>query len=278
MKRHLLLILALVCAGQLCSAQKADAEGYVLVWGDEFNYTGVPDPAKWTYEHGFVRNRELQWYQPQNAYVENGVMRITGKRERVANPKYQEGSDNWQLNREYAEYTSSCVVTTGLHEWLYGRFEVRAKIPAVKGSWPAIWFLGDKTKRPWPLCGEIDLMEYYRRNDVPTLLANACWGRQQWDSSYWKVSDFVAEDPDWETKFHIWRMDWTEDYIRLYVDDKLLNEIELSKTFNPDGLNPFREPQHLLLNLAIGRPGESPDETPFPIYYDIDYVRVYQKK
>lgn len=268
--------LCFFCAASISCTDNKD--GYKLVWADEFEYSGRPDATKWTYEHGFVRNEELQWYQPDNAHVENGMMVITGKRERVLNPYYVAGSNEWRTNREYAEYTSSCVVTTGLHEWLYGRFEVRARIPAVKGAWPAIWFLGDKTVRSWPLCGEIDLLEYYRVDDVPTVLANAVWGNEEWNTSRTPVPHFQESDPDWNSKFHIWRMDWDEEYIRLYIDDELLNEINLSKTINPDGVNPFHSPQHLLLNLAIGRIGESPAETTFPIRYEIDYVRVYQKK
>jgi len=279
MKKLFLLhfVFLTIAFNSLAQDSASEGNGYRLVWSDEFDYAGPPDPVKWTFEHGFVRNMELQWYQPDNAWVEAGVMRITARRERKANPAYNDGSADWRENRPYAEYTSAAVVTTGMHQWLYGRFEIRARIPAVKGSWPAIWFRGDKTHRPWPLCGEIDLMEYYRIDDEPTLLANACWGDGVWDSSYWKVSGFAEKDDAWEEEFHIWRMEWTEDYIRLYVDDMLLNEIDVTKTLNPDGVNPFRLPMHMLINLAVGRPGESPDDTPFPLYYDIDYVRVYQK-
>ncbi|NDV58353.1 family 16 glycosylhydrolase [Bacteroides sp. 519] len=249
---------------------------YKLVWSDEFDKDGIPNPAKWTYEIGFTRNKELQWYQPDNAYVKNGLLIIEGKREKKPNPNYDPQSTDWKTNREFAEYTSSCVKTLGLHEWLYGRFEIKAKIPAVKGSWPAIWFLGYKPRAgQWPLCGEIDLMEYYRVDDVATLHANACWG--PWDSAKWPISHFLEKDKEWENKFHVWRMDWDKDFIRLYIDDELLNEIDLSETITREGVNPFHHPQNLLLNLAIGRPGEDPSKTEFPIFFEIDYVRVYQK-
>ncbi|MFV0538774.1 MAG: family 16 glycosylhydrolase [Dysgonomonas sp.] len=257
-----------------CLAQTDD---YKLVWSDEFDKDGKPDDNKWNYEHGFVRNQEQQWYQPQNIHCENGLMIITGKREQIKNPNYKPKSENWKENRKYANYSSGCVLTEGRQTWLYGRFEVRAKIPAVKGAWPAIWFRGDRTLNPWPLFGEIDLLEYYRVKDVPAILANAVYGKQEWSTTHTPVTHFTDRDKDWESRFHIWRMDWTEDYIRLYLDDELLNEIDVIKTVNPNGFNPFRSHQHLLINLAIGRVGESPDETPFPIKYEIDYVRVYQK-
>lgn len=272
----LILIITGIILFLSAHSQNDPLENYSLVWNDEFDIDGTLDSTKWGYEYGFVRNQELQWYQPQNTYVKDGILTIVGKREEVLNPNFEKNSDDWRMYRQYASYTSACVVTTGIHSWLYGRFEIKARFPAVKGAWPAIWFRGDKTQRPWPLCGEIDLFEYFRIDDVPTILANACWGKEEWDASYTPISHFLEKDIDWENKFHIWVMDWTKDYIRLYLDNELLNEIDLSETINPDGINPFHLPQHLLINLAIGRIGESPENTIFPVFYEIDYVRIYQ--
>lgn len=260
------------------NSQSVNYDEYNLVWTDEFNIDGRPDSTKWNYEYGFERNNELQWYQPQNAYCEDGLLKIVAKKEKIRNSRYQADHKDWRHNREYADYSSACVITKNLHSWLYGQFEVKAKIPAVKGSWPAIWFLGAGVVKSWPLCGEIDLMEYYRIKDVPTILANAVWGNHEWNSSYTPMSHFLEKDPEWENKFHIWRMDWTEDYIRLYLDDELLNEIDVTKSINPNGYNPFRNPQYMLINLAIGERGGDPSETDFPLFYEIDYVRIYQKK
>ena len=101
---------------------------YALVWADEFNNDGRPDPRNWTYERGFVRNNELQWYQPENARCENGLLIIEGRREQVLNPRYRPESTNWKQNREYASYTSACLTTQQLHSWTYGRFEMRGRI------------------------------------------------------------------------------------------------------------------------------------------------------
>ncbi len=251
--------------------------GYSLVWADEFNKDGRPDPCNWTYERGFVRNEELQWYQPENAQCANGLLVIKGKRERKPNSRYMEGSRNWKSSRKYAEYTSACLITRGLHKWQYGRFEMRGRIDTRSGLWPAFWTLG--TARSWPGCGEIDIMEYYRG----ILLANAAWGTDRrwvakWDDLRKPITDF--NDPDWSKKFHVWRMDWDADSIKLYIDDKLLNAVDLNGTFNQDseGKNPFRESHYILLNLAIGgTQGGDPTQTEFPVRFEIDYVRVYRK-
>jgi beta-glucanase (GH16 family) len=250
---------------------------YVLIWADEFNKDGRPDPNNWTYEHGFVRNEELQWYQPDNARCQGGMLIIECRRQRVENPRYEEGHQSWRRSRQCADYTSACLKTSGLHAWKFGRFEMRGRIDTRPGLWPAFWTLG--SARGWPGCGEIDIMEYYRG----ILLANACWdgggGRPAWDDFKKPLEEFG--DPDWSNKFHIWRMDWDEKVIQLYVDDLLLNTIELTKTVNQDGqgANPFHEPHYILLNLAIGgMQGGDPSQTQFPARFEVDYVRVYQKR
>ena len=151
----------------------ADIPGMKLAWNDEFNTDGKPDPASWRYEKGFVRNRELQWYQEANANCTGGVLVIEGKREKISNPNYVPGSENWKSAREFAEYTSASIQTRGLHQWQFGRFEVRARIDTASGSWPAIWTLG--VSGGWPSGGEIDIMEFYRINGLPTILANFAW-------------------------------------------------------------------------------------------------------
>jgi beta-glucanase (GH16 family) len=134
-----------------------------LKWSDEFDKDGLPDPAKWGYEEGLVRNNEAQFYttRSENARVEGGVLVIEGRKEEFANPGFKEGSDNWKEQKPFASYTSASLTTQGKASWQYGRIEVRAKIPQGKGIWPAIWTLGDNiTQIGWPHCGEIDIMEF----------------------------------------------------------------------------------------------------------------------
>jgi len=260
------------------SSNSKSSTGLKLVWSDEFNEEGRPDPNNWTYERGFVRNQELQWYQPENALCENGMLIIEGRRERKENPRYSADGRDFRQNREYAEYTSASLTTRRLHSWKFGRFEMRGRIDTRPGLWPAFWTLG--IEGPWPSNGEIDIMEYYRG----VLLANAAWATEKrwvakWDDSKKPITEF--NDPNWSEKFHIWRMDWDSDSIKLYVDDMLLNEVDLSKTINKDGegKNPFHQPHYIILNLAIGgKAGGDPSNTKFPAKFEVDYVRIYQKQ
>lgn len=257
-------------------------EGMKLVWQDEFNETGKPNPKFWKHEKGFVRNEELQWYQEGNAICQNGVLLIEGKRVNVPNPNFEAGNSSWRKNRKEINFTSASVQTKGLQEWQFGTFLIRAKIDSTIGSWPAIWTLGNSGQ--WPSNGEIDIMEFYRVKSEPTILANVAHGSDKqyvakWDDSKTSLKHFTDKNKDWVKQFHIWRMDWTPESINLYLDDELLNSTSLSETINPDGKNPFLQPHFLLLNLAIGgqNGGEPKPETEL-IKYEVDFVRVYQKQ
>jgi beta-glucanase (GH16 family) len=269
---------AVVCLGpqESPTAQEpAGYSGYSLVWADEFNGEGQPDPSKWTYERGFVRNQELQWYTSENARVAGGVLVIEARRERVPNPSFVAAAAEWQRNREFAEYTSASLLTRGLHSWQHGRFEMRARIDTRDGLWPAFWTLG--VTGEWPHNGEIDIMEYYRG----MLLANVAWGGPRrwqpiWADTRKPIASFGA---GWSAAFHVWRMDWDARTIVLSVDGLRLNQVDLSRTINQDGTNrnPFDQPHYVLLNLAVGgTQGGDPSKTEFPARFEIDYVRVYQ--
>ena len=134
--------------------------GYELVWADEFNVDGPPDPKNWTFERGFERNHELQFYQPDNAWVKDGVLVIEARREEVPNPRHEPGSNDWTRTPAKSTFTSASILTRGLREWTYGRFEMRGRIDVRQGLWPAWWTLG--VEREWPHNGEIDIMEFYR--------------------------------------------------------------------------------------------------------------------
>ncbi len=253
--------------------------GYRLVWSDEFDRDGAPDPAAWRFEQGFVRNHELQWYQPDNARCEDGLLVIEARREKVANPEHREGSPNWRRSRAEAGYTSASLTTAGKVDWTYGRFEIRARFPALPGLWPAIWTTG---RGRWPHGGEIDIMEYYDHG----ILANYCWagprGRSKWDSSFHKLEKFDPTDGEkWGEEFHLWVMEWEPEEIRIFLDGVLLNTLDMDRAVNEDGpaINPFTRPQAMRLNMAIGGDrGGDPSKTAFPQRYEIDYVRVYQKE
>jgi len=271
----LLSLSALPIASPLVAQVATAPAGYTLVWADEFNEDGWPDPRNWTYERGFVRNQEQQWYQADNAVVKGGQLVIEARREARPNPQYEAGSTDWRRNRQVSEYTSASINTRGLHSFKYGRFEMRARIDIRPGMWPAFWTLGEAGR--WPANGEIDIMEFYRGN----VLANVAWadsaGKAVWDDTRTPVASLGGAE--WASRFHVWRMDWDENEIRLSVDGRVLNTTDLRETVNADTAhaNPLRQPHHIILNLAVGgQQGGDPSATTFPARYEIDWVRVYQ--
>ncbi len=277
--RTLLITTATLLFG-FASESRADVPaplpGYKLVWSDEFDVDGRPDPAKWTFEEGFVRNGERQWYQPQNAFVKDGHLIIEARREHRPVPAESQAPTQ---GRKVIDFTSASVMTKGLQSWRYGRIEIRAKLSAKAGLWPALWFVGTDGK--WPAGGEIDLLEYYDAS----ILGNFAWSsgtphKPVWRAKKIKLADWT-KDPDWDSKFHVWAMDWDQRQITLTLDGRTVNRLELDQVRNggPANLpNPFRRPFFLIMNLALGGQKGGPlTDTPFPSRFEVDYVRVYQR-
>jgi beta-glucanase (GH16 family) len=266
------IFLALLLA--LAAAPLSAAENWRLVWADEFNTNGAPDPANWNYEHGFVRNHEAQWYQPENAFCTNGLLVIEARREHKPNPNFVTNSADWKTSRAWIDCTSASLTSRRLQEFTGGKFEMRARIDTRLGSWPAFWTLGAARGHRWPAGGEIDIMEYYTGH----VLANFGW--QTNGAICWlTVKKPLAElGPDWSKQFHLWTMEWDEKKIDLRLDGQLLNHLDLAKVDQADEGNPFHRPVYFILNQAVGGDcGGDPAPTTFPIRYEIDWVRVYQQ-
>jgi beta-glucanase (GH16 family) len=235
--------------------------GWTLVFSDDFDTAGALDPAKWGYEIGYVRNDERQYYtsRSENVRAEGGSLVIEGRQE----PYHGYG------------YTSASINTRGRFEFLYGRVEVRAKLPTGNGTWPAIWMLGTNiSEAGWPACGEIDIMENVGfdplriHGSVHTAAYNHTIGTQ-------KTATVTVANP-WED-FHVYAMEWFADRIDVFVDGQkyftFRNEGTGSRTW------PFDKPQYLLVNLAIGGTWggqKGIDDSRFPHRYLVDYVRVYK--
>jgi beta-glucanase (GH16 family) len=266
------ILLALLVTG--CATTKHSTDNWKLVWSDEFNTNGPPNPANWNYERGFARNNELQWYQPENAFCTNGLLVIEARREHKPNPWFEAGSDDWRTGREWIDYTSASITSQRLREFTYGKFEMRARIDTRPGSWPAFWTLGADPGFRWPACGEIDIMEFY----ADTVLANICWqldGKGKWRSTRTPLSKLGGDA--WSKKFHVWTMEWDKKKIDLLLDGKLVNHLDLADADKADEGNPFYWPVYVILNQAIGgNYGGDPSQTKFPVRYEIDWVRVYQ--
>jgi beta-glucanase (GH16 family) len=250
-----------------------------LVWSDEFDKPGLPDPTKWNFEQGFIRNHEAQYYtrnRLQNARVEDGMLIIEARKERFPNsaydPKAPEGSRN---SRQFAEYTSASLTTRDRASWKSGRIEVRAKLPPGKGTWPAIWTLGTNMAQVgWPACGEIDIMEFVGF-DPGIIHANIHTRKYNHIQKTGKGSQITVRDCS--DSFHIYALEWDSQALSFFVDDKKYF------TYTNEGSGkdawPYDADQFLILNLAIGGDwggAKGIDESAFPQKYYIDYVRVYQ--
>jgi len=253
----------------------------MLVWSDEFDKPGAPDPAKWDYETGFVRNAELQYYtrdRRENARVEDGHLVIEARKERMKNPTYDPGRPAGKRggNREFADYTSASLITLGKAAWTYGRIEVRAKLPSGRGTWPAIWTLGTNMREVhWPACGEIDIMEHVGF-DPGVIHANIHTKKYNHIENTNKGDKVTVADPS--EKFHVYAIEWDAEHIDFFVDGKKYFTYRNDKS-GPDAW-PFDKDQYLILNIAVGGSWggqKGVDDSIFPQKLTVDYVRVYQR-
>ena len=232
-------------------------------WADEFDYSGAPNSAKWGYDVGGDGwgNNELQYYTNSinNASVENGVLTITARKE----------------NMNGKEYTSARVISKGKGDFLYGRFEIKAKLPTGKGTWPAIWMLPtDWAYGGWPKSGEIDIMEHvgYDQDNVHVTVHTEAYNHSiGTQNGKQKVVAGASTD------FHTYRVDWTPYAIRGFIDgEKMYEFINEGKG---SAVWPFDKRFHLLLNVAFGGNwggAQGVDPSVLPQKMDVDYVRVYK--
>lgn len=267
----------------------------VLVWHDEFGYSGLPDETKWDYEVGMIRGTELQYYTRKrfsNVFVANGNLTIRAKKEIFPNPdlsqfkaekfptKYlhtpKDSIPGWVKNRfdSSFNYTSGSLITLHRASWTFGRIEVRAKLPSGNGVWPIIWMMGSNIESvPWPYCGEIDIMEYVGR--LPnTIQANVHYSLRENQKKYSSAKKVNIFEPF--SDFHVYSMEWNEMGMRFFLDDILFHSFTYAN-LPTDQENPFKKPMYLLLSLAIGGSFGGPvDNSILPQELKVDYVRVYQ--
>lgn len=233
------------------------------VWSDEFDYTGKPNPDKWGYDIGGTGwgNNELQFYTDRlsNASVDNGTLKITARKETTEN----------------REYSSARLVTKNKGDFLYGRFEFKAKLPTGRGTWPALWMLPtDWAYGGWPKSGEIDVMEHvgYDQNNVHITVHTEAYNHGK---NTQKGKSKIVETAS--TAFHLYRVDWTPYAIRGYIDNipvfEFINEGKGSDFW------PFDKRFHLLMNIAVGGNwggAQGVDPSVYPQTMEVDYVRVYK--
>jgi beta-glucanase (GH16 family) len=235
-----------------------------LVWSDEFDHDGMPDTTKWNYDigDGGWGNNELQFYtnHRENARVENGFLIIEARLDTAAGKPY----------------TSARMVTKQKGDWLYGRIEVRAKLPRGKGTWPAIWMLPTDWKYgDWPTSGEIDIMEHvgYDPGIIHGTIHTESYNHIKGTQKEGKINI-----PDCQDAFHVYAVEWADDKMDFFVDDKLYHTVDRDPKDDYKGW-PFDQRFHLILNIAMGGNWggkEGVDNSIWPQRMEVDYVRVYQ--
>ncbi|HXL58017.1 MAG TPA: glycoside hydrolase family 16 protein [Chitinophagaceae bacterium] len=265
----------LLTAGLICfSCKKASSQNNVLItdkgwtfettpsWADEFNVDGKPDSSKWGYDVGGSGwgNHEKEYYtEGENSLVKNGILSIEARKENVSG----------------MNYTSARMVTKDKGDFLYGKFEIRAKLPTGKGLWPAIWMLPtDNAYGDWPKSGEVDIMEQvgFDPNNIHISTHTEAFN---WILNTQTTT--ITNVPAATTDFHVYRIDWTPYAIRGFIDG------EQKFQFVNDGKGaahwPFDKRFHILLNVAIGGDWGGQhgiDDNIFPAKMEVDYVRVYK--
>lgn len=244
--------------------QTLPERSWVLVWSDDFDgKAGIsPDSTKWTYDIGNSGwgNSELQYYtkRPSNVQLSgDGNLIITAIKESFSG----------------ASYTSARIKTKGLFSQTYGRFEARIKTPTGPGIWPAFWLLGDNIDQVnWPMCGEIDIME--QRGQQPAITYGSIHGPGNFGANA-ITKGYGLTSGRFDTDFHLYAVEWGEDYIDFYIDTYLYQRI---KPENIIGKWVFNTPFFMILNVAVGGNyvGYPTSGTPFPQSMYIDYVKVYK--
>ncbi len=228
-----------------------------LVWSDEFNTDGAPDPTKWGYDIGTGGNgwgnNELEYYtnRPENAIVQNGVLKITAIKESYSG----------------SAYTSARILSKDKFSFTYGKIEVKAKLPASVGTWPATWMLGsDIATAGWPACGEIDIMEH-RGSELNKIFGTLHYpGRSggNADGSTTVISNATTE-------FHIYSLDWSASSVQIYVDGLLYHRVTNS------GSIPFNHDFFFIMNVAMGGGFAGNIDPAFTSdSLEVDYIRVYK--
>jgi beta-glucanase (GH16 family) len=243
-----------------------------LVFQDEFNGTGLPDPNKWIYEEGFVRNQEMQYFTTErieNVFRQNGILTIRCINNDTLKNLYGEVLNKKTVNGNDYYITSGSVRTKGKSDWKYGRIEVKVKLPGGSGTWPAIWMMPtDSYYGAWPKSGEIDIMEHI--GNTPNIF--------HYTAHYQATSKgFTSTHQNAVTDWHVFALEWKEGQMEWYCDNELWGRYK--DLGNGWEYWPFDQRFYLILNLSFGGNwggGSGFNVNLLPLDYQIDYVRVFQ--
>lgn len=226
-----------------------------LVWSDEFNGNGAPDPAKWGYDIGNNSgwgNSELEYYtsRPENVVQQGGVLKIN------------------MIKESYMgfNYTSARILSKGKFDFKYGKVEISAKLPSGVGTWPALWMLGsDVATNPWPACGEIDIMEHLGR-DLNNIYGTFHYPGHSGGSADGGTKLITGAT----TAFHKYGLEWNATTVKISVDDVVYKTLANSPSV------PFNHNFFFIMNLAMGGNfAGPPDPAVTGGTMEVDYIRVY---
>jgi len=239
------------------------------IWSDEFGNAGAPDSTKWNYDLGDGcpnvcgwGNNEAQYYtrDSKNVRVEDGHLIIEAHKDSLGGKAY----------------TSTRIVSKMKGDWLYGRIEIKAKLPKGKGTWPAIWMLSTDGKYGgWPASGEIDIMEHvgYDPGVIHGTIHTETYNHGKGTQKEGKITVEDCMDT-----FHVYAIDWTKGKMDFFVDDKLYHTVTRDPNEDFKGW-PFDHRFHLIMNIAVGGNWggkEGIDDSIWPQRMEVDYVRVFQ--
>ena len=237
MKKSIFLII--ICYLVICQVSWAKKPFSKLVFNDEFSGQGLPTDSLWGYEEGFARNGEMQYYsvkRAENCYRKDGFLHIV-----ILN-------DSALIGGKIRLVTSASIITKGKKSWKYCKVEVRAKLPACLGTWPAIWMMPENDKYgEWPKSGEIDIMENvgYDAGKVHYAIHSDKYNHTKDNQKRFTVDCSTAF-----TDFHVYGLEWTKKEIKWFLDGKL--QYAISKVENGWSDWPFDQPFYLILNSAFG--------------------------
>jgi hypothetical protein len=241
-----------------------DYNGYELVWNDEFDGNSL-NTNNWVFEIGDGcpnlcgwGNNELQYYQNQNAWVEDGVLTIEARQESIQNK----------------QYTSARIKTQSKQSFQYGRIDIRALLPKGQGMWPALWMLGNNIQQvSWPACGEIDIMELVGGGAGRD---NRVHGTLHWDNDGHNFTGGGYSLPigTFADEYHVFTIIWDEQSLKWFVNDNKFYELDITSPH----MTEFHQKFFFIFNVAVGGnwPGKPDDTTIFPQQMKVDYVRVFQ--
>jgi beta-glucanase (GH16 family) len=254
---YAVFILTLICNTSVAQ-KRPDQKAWKLIWKEEFNKSKI-DTSIWKFEKGLIRNSELQYYtdRAENAHIKNGKLFITTIKE----------------NYEGFNYTSASLQTRGSKSFLYGRIEMRAKLPSGPAIWPAFWTLGNDLD--WPNCGEIDIMEMFGSESGDKIVTgNVHWQKDGKHTSMGEQHELL-NGKKLGDNFHIYAIEWDKDEIKFFFDDICYFTFPIDDDAKAHG---FRQPHFILINTAVHPWTKGVENNTYPQQYIIDYIRVYQKQ